>query len=90
MAKHPQQPLERDSRRTIRFKENAIVRYMADTVGLNNLARQGFSEEDWRQLAQLIGYSIDGYCTLSYVDRAAKTKAELAEQRLLERENRKD
>lgn len=44
---------------------------MADTIGLNNLAKMPFSDEDWQQLAQLIGYSVGGYSTLSYVDDEA-------------------
>ena len=66
--KHPLQPMAIDDHGTLRFQENAIVRFMADKIGLNELSRMNFSASDWRQLAQLIGYSIDGYSTLSYVD----------------------
>lgn len=33
MSKHPMQPLERDERGTVRFKGNAIVRYILDHAG---------------------------------------------------------
>jgi len=79
---HPIQPLALDEHGTMRFKENAIVRYLLDHGGidLNRIAVQGFSEEDQQQFAQLIGYSLSGYADLSYVDdvawRAAETMAE--------------
>jgi hypothetical protein len=58
--KHPIQPLVKDGEGVIRFKENAIVRFMANQVGLNNLATMNFCAEDWEQFAQLIGYSHSG------------------------------
>jgi len=59
-ARHPIQPLERDEHGVIRFKSNAIVRHLLDNYKLgtlNELARQEFSQEDWQQFWQLIGYS---------------------------------
>ena len=77
----PMQPLVIDSHGTLRFKENPIVRTLLDYAtehgyGLNEIAREEFDAEDQMQLAQLIGYSLSGYGTLSYVtdesyDRAA-------------------
>lgn len=66
---HPIQPLEKDERGTLRFKENKIVRYLLDNGGLdlNHLARIQFPKEDREQFAQLIGYSLSGYGELSYV-----------------------
>ncbi|MCG5044305.1 hypothetical protein LZP96_09665 [Enterobacteriaceae bacterium 155047] len=79
--KLPMQPLVIDSHGTLRFKENPIVRTLLDYAtehgyGLNEIAREEFDAEDQMQLAQLIGYSLSGYGTLSYVtdesyDRAA-------------------
>lgn len=34
---------------------------------MNHLAREDFPREDREQFAQLIGYSLDGFGTLSYV-----------------------
>lgn len=70
---HPIQPLQRDPTGVLRFKSNAIVKYLLRTPGggLNELAKVAFPKEDWQQFAQLIGYSLDGYGTLSYVDDAA-------------------
>lgn len=75
----PIQPLERDEDGVIRFRKNAIVDYLLGQYegGLNELACKGFSDDDWTQLAQLIGYSLDGFGELSYVsdgvyDAAAK------------------
>ena len=64
----PMQPvILRD--RVIRFRENALVRYLLDNggVSLNRLAElPNIPREDWAQFAQLIGYSVSGYCDLSY------------------------
>ncbi|HHA1715863.1 hypothetical protein [Enterobacter kobei] len=79
--KLPMQPLVIDAHGTLRFKENPIVRKLLDYAtehgyGLNEIALDEFEAEDQMQLAQLIGYSLSGYGTLSYVtdesyDRAA-------------------
>lgn len=67
--KHPIQPLEKDARGVLRFKQNAIVAFLIDHGGidLNGLARMHFQDEDRVQLAQLIGYSLSGFSELSYV-----------------------
>jgi len=66
---HPIQPIVTDSKGVIRFKENKIVRYLLDNSGidLNQIAIEGFDQEDHEQLAQLIGYSLSGFGELSYV-----------------------
>lgn len=67
--RHPLQPLALDDHGTLRFHPNAIVRHLLDHGGinLNDLARMEFSQEDWEQFAQLIGYSLSGFGELSYV-----------------------
>lgn len=70
--RHPVQPLYRDQHGVIRFKENAIVKFLLEWttvrgMGLNELAGKGFSNEDFEQFAQLIGYSLSGFGELSYV-----------------------
>jgi hypothetical protein len=55
-----------------RFKENRIVYALLENsrrhgYGLNEAACGDFTAEERMQLAQLIGYSVDGYGTLSYV-----------------------
>jgi len=72
-TKHPIQPLVKDKNGILRFKENAIVRHLLDThpnCNLNDLACMDFTNDDRRQFAQLIGYSLSGYGDLSYVDDA--------------------
>ena len=66
---HPIQPLGLDEGGVLRFKENAIVRYLLDNGphDMNHLAVQKFSQEDREQFAQLIGYSRSGWSDLSYV-----------------------
>jgi hypothetical protein len=67
--KHPIQPIEKDGHGALRFKANAIVRYLLDKgpFNMNHLAMQGFTQEDQEQFAQLIGYSLSGFGELSYV-----------------------
>jgi hypothetical protein len=67
--KHPIQPLEKDANGTLRFKGNAIVRFLLDSGphDMNTLAMKDFSQEDREQFAQLIGYSLPGFGDLSYV-----------------------
>lgn len=69
MGKQPIQPLELDERGVLRFRENAVVRYLLDNGGLtmNDLARQNFTSEDREQFAQLLGYSHDGSGSLGYM-----------------------
>jgi hypothetical protein len=70
---HPIQPVELDSSKVVRFKQNAIVQHLLDFAGqhgcnMNTLAALSFSREDRQQFAQLIGYSVSGYSELNYVD----------------------
>lgn len=71
MTAHPIQPAVMDGN-VVRFKENAIVRYLLDKGGidLNHLAmQQDFSRDDWVQFNQLIGYSVSGWGGLSCVTK---------------------
>jgi hypothetical protein len=75
-VRHPIQPIVKDINGTLRFKANAIVRYLLDFnagghgkpghIGMNELAVMEFSQEDREQFAQLIGYSLSGFGELSY------------------------
>lgn len=71
MTKHPRQPASQDDSGIERFKSNAIVLYLLDNgpFDMNHLACQDFSDEDRCQFAQLIGYGVSGYKSLSYVRR---------------------
>lgn len=78
MPPPPMQPLMRDIHGVIRFRRNRIVRYLLDngSLDLNMLAEigdrtgrddDGFSQADWTQFYQLIGYSLSGFHELSGV-----------------------
>jgi hypothetical protein len=92
MKKHPMQPLERDEHGTIRFKANKIVEWLVDKHPqvLNEIAAIAhgrgpvapFSDEDQRQLAQLLGYSLSGYADLSYVNSEDWNEASNAAEKL--------
>lgn len=90
--RHPMQPLHIDGWNTIRFRANRIVRWLCSTgkLDLNETAikstEQGFEADDHMQIAQLLGYSVDGYADLSYVtDESIKEAFAEAEKLCTER-----
>jgi len=78
------QPIVKDEEGALRFVENRIVRVLLDEsrkrgFGLNELAVRDFSQADWEQFYQLIGYSLSGYHELSNVsDESAREATEAA------------
>lgn len=75
----PIQPIAPDDHGVLRFKPNAIVRFLLDggPHGLNDLAIMDFSVEDREQFAQLIGYSLHGFGELHYVTEETYQAAEI-------------
>lgn len=91
MPRNPIQPLIKDSHGTVRFQENAIVRYLLDNGGidLNKLAAIDFSQNDREQFAMLIGYSLSGSSELSYMSNETYNAALLmAEKKMDEKDAR--
>ena len=84
--KNPMQPVVRDAHGVVRFKENSIVRFLLDSgpVDLNWLAAIGmqFTQEDWQQFYQLIGYSVSGYGDLFEVSAESIAQANAAAEAL--------
>ena len=83
-VKHPLQPLIKDEDGIVRFKGNAIARFLLDDGphDLDRLAALPFSQEDREQFTQLLGYSLCGFSELSYVrdetyQRAAARQADM-------------
>lgn len=74
---HPFQMIVREDG-VLRFKRNAIVAYLTRNR-LNDLAEMDFTREDREQLAQLMGYSLDGFCELSYVSDETRRAVEQAQ-----------
>lgn len=85
--KHSLQNIIKDDNGVIRFQENLIVSHLVKAYpgGLNALAEKEFSNEDWEQLAQLIGYSVSGFGDLSYASDEAIAEADGIADILLER-----
>jgi hypothetical protein len=83
---HPIQPLIKDEYGVIRFKPNAIVRYLLDAgpFDMNHLALAPFRQEDREQFAQLIGYSVSGFGSLSYVSEETVERADILAEQLWE------
>jgi hypothetical protein len=80
MTLPPMQPLCRDDDGVVRFRANPLVRALYDAarragLGLNELAALPFDDDDRAQLAQLLGYSLAGWCELSYVSDDAVCRA---------------
>lgn len=76
----PMQPIIVDEYGTYRFKANAIVNKLQEVAAsagydLHAACRDNYSDEEWMQLAQLIGYSITGYSELSYVSDESYSRA---------------
>ena len=77
----PMQPVIKDDDGVLRFRENAIVRYLLDLArkhkiaNLNSLAELPFLQADREQFTQLIGYTITGYHELSYVSDESAAQA---------------
>lgn len=87
----PIQPLYIDQHGTVRFVSNRIVQELLDHSSrhgydMNEIARQAgnglFSAAEQMQFAQLIGYSMHGWGTLSYVTDEAYAVAEEAYDKL--------
>jgi len=91
MKKNPIQPVSNNEHGVLRFQENAIVSFLLDNGGIdmNKLAVLEFSDDDRQQFAQLIGYSLSGYGSLSYVsDDAYGVAAAMVEDELNEKDAR--
>jgi hypothetical protein len=75
------QQMRADERGVIRFRKNTIVDYLVQFaaergVTLHDLAVHGFDKDDWAQFSQLIGYSVSGWGSLSYVTARQRDKAD--------------
>ena len=79
-VKHPIQPIVKDSNGELLFKENKIVRFLLDAgpYDLNDLDIMSFSDNDWEQFAQLIGYSLSLFGDSEFVSDATYDRAEIA------------
>lgn len=80
-AAQPMQPCHLAKGGIVRFKSNALVRYLLyhGDIDMNALSVIEFPDEDREQFAQLIGYSIGGYHELPYVsDESAKKASRMA------------
>lgn len=80
LPRHPMQPLVFGSKGVIRFRPNEILvdLFHSGQLDLNTLGIvYGDAEYDnaRQQIAQLLGYSVDGYCDLPYVSKRSKRKA---------------
>lgn len=69
---YPMQPLVVDAEGVLRFEANPIVEWLATEVSdMNQIAawaaKNNVPNKYKQQLAQLVGYSVRGYGTLSYV-----------------------
>ncbi len=71
-ARRPMQPFVVKKDKVVRFKANVIVSTLLEECtnrgySLNDLAWIKFTQADWEEFYQLIGYSLCGYHELSFV-----------------------
>lgn len=84
----PMQPIVLDPDGAPRFQQNAIVRYMLDTLrkhqiaDLDSMMDMNFSNEDWNQFVQLLGYSVCGFGELNFADPAIVKEADRVAKQL--------
>ena len=86
MSEHPMQPIEWAKDGVIRFKGNAIVRWLVDSkqIDLNQISiycqEHRVPKTDVEQFWQLLGYSVSGYGDLGFVRRKTiETADEIAD-----------
>lgn len=87
--KNPMQPIFVDKGGKPRFKKNQIVKFLLDFAStrgcnMNDLSIIPFSDDDWTQFSQLIGYDICGFGELSYVSDDDYSAAEAMANKALE------
>lgn len=85
---HPMQPVIIAEDKCHRFLKNEIVEDLVEHasktgLSLNEIAYRGYGDNDQRQLAQLIGYSVSGYGELSYVSDESYQQAAALSDKLL-------
>ena len=90
--RHPMQPVVWDGKGVIRFQPNPIVQFLLKWASehgmdLNDLTwmseDMGWTRNDWEHFAQLHGYSVSGWGSLSYVRDETWTRAETKQDALL-------
>ncbi len=90
---HPMQPVIKTETGQARFQRNEAVRMLRDEsqkrgYGLNELwpdmDKVPNSEDHKQHFAQLIGYSVDGYSTLSYHNHGIARRAARLSEKLLD------
>jgi hypothetical protein len=76
---NPMQPVIRDEDGVPRFKENALVAYLFrhGPLKMSQIVDLPFSEDDFEQFLQLIGYTVSGYQDYN-IREESKDAAELA------------
>jgi len=77
-TKHPMQPIGLDEHGSVKFKQNAIVRFLLDAgpFDLNQISMMPFPNEDYTHLMQLIGYTTSGYGELGSSPKELVRKAD--------------
>ena len=88
--RHPMQPVvifKESDERIARFQQNKIIRWLCDSgkLDLNEIASMPFDEDDFMQIAMLLGYSVSGFGDLSYADPEFVARADQIVERLMER-----
>lgn len=71
----------------VRFQGNQIVRHLLHASNLNlcDMETMGFSQADWEQLMQLLGFSVSGFGDLNCASAETIAAADGAAEKLTSR-----
>jgi hypothetical protein len=78
MSKHPMQEIILDDKGVPRFRANRIVKFLHDHGGfdMSVVRGMGWTQEEWSQFLQLIGFSVCCYGEFQDVDRQSVDEAD--------------
>jgi hypothetical protein len=79
------QPIGIASDGFVRFRANAVIRWLQDNghINLNRIHVEAFPAEDVEQFYQLLGYSVSGYGDLSFVRKKTVEATDAEAERIL-------
>lgn len=82
---HPLQDIFLDTDGIVKFRENRIIASMFNSgkIDWRKIDRSEFSDEDKRQLAMLMGLSVDDFACLPYIDEDTKEQVNAIKMELL-------
>lgn len=89
LPRHPMQPIVFDDKGVLRFKADNIVKEIIEQYPFDPVTNSEQFASDYQQILQLMGVTVDDYCSMPYVSKRSKHKArKKAAELLKESENK--